>query len=139
MAVNASAHWQRCGGAERERAKSEFSVLECVTEFSGTPGGAWSRLAPDSREWVPITDGVRKAVAEMRVYHEHSGWGWNRIMKWWAMVTRERRKAARAAARRAAVEEEDTGGCKRQCTLAEMWGGGAGARAEPRPRPPRIY
>ena len=79
--------------------------------------------------------GRPRNTAEMRVHHQHSVWGWKRIMKWWEMVTRERRKAARAAARRAA--EVSTGGCKRQCTLAELWGSGARARTEPRPRPPR--
>ena len=51
------------------------------------------------------------------------------------MVKRERGKAARAAVWRAV--EEDTGGCKRQRTLVEMWGGGARACAKPRTRPPR--
>ena len=79
--------------------------------------------------------GRPRDTAEMRVYHQHSVWGWKRIMKWWTVVTRERSKATRVAARRAA--EENTGGCKRQRTLVEMWGGGARACVQPRARPPR--
>ena len=69
------------GGAERGNIEADHvatQLLDSATDLlaarqlelcpdsrwgASAPGGAWSRLAPpDSREWEPITDGVRKAV-----------------------------------------------------------------------------
>ena len=51
MAVNASAHWQRCGGAERERARSHDHDHHEYTEMFVSVLTRISRNGPSTRRF----------------------------------------------------------------------------------------